>query len=256
MGQAHPRPAGADGRGYRPGRSDVAVGSGADVERDEQVRRLSRVEIVTMEAGNAEMTPPFISGGTVEYSERRRMGDFEHREVKVVLSFSTCEGDHRDILRQAATAAQTTCIELHRQAVPVKTTTMGRPPGTKNKMPAVPHLDMATVRAQLADDADDVPAEELAPRQEAVKEAVKEVSTAGDGIVDDVNEAKLPDITDKELQEATARHNQKLVTAGVVDGTKRIKELIYMFVGGPPKRTGDIPQSRRREFLAKLEGIK
>ena len=199
------------------------------------------------------MTTTQVTGGQVRITQRKKIGDYEHREVEALLTFGVDEGhDYQDVFDRAG---QAVCEKVEQLHLGLVKRGPGRPPGAKNKVQETVH----TAEPTQTDLEHAIAAAKSAPEPEKPAQAVEDIVPAPEPdpaeVVEDVQEAALPDVTDADLVSGCAQKNQKLVTAGDKEGTKRIKELIYLYAGPPPKRSSDIPQARRREFLAKLETV-
>lgn len=180
-----------------------------------------------------------ITGGVVSVMERRKLGDYEHREVKCEFSFSSGDGlDHRDIADQAAHEAAETVKRLLSSSSPGNGAPATRGPGkVPGKVPGKKDAAVKDARALSA------------PEQKEL-----EASEVDAGMVEVVTEAEGPAVTDAELVSALAKKNQVFVEQEATGGAAAIKRLIWTYVPqGQSVKT--LPADKRREFLARLEEL-
>ena len=193
---------------------------------------------------------PFISGGVCRLLERRRLGDYEHREMSVELSFSTAEGDSRDISTQVVNE----CLRLLDQGMKDQIVRgPGRPPGAKNK-PKDAAPDIKVIERTVGN----TPARDPAAIDDEPVETVPQTSDKADPAeITDEPAAEAPPITDAALLRACADKAQGYAEADapVADGGIRIRQLVWKYAGDG-KRASDIPQAARRGFLADLAAMK
>lgn len=217
------------------------------------------------------MGTPFITGGTVSITQRKKIGEWEHREVKAEFQFSTGEGEHKEIAELAANSAIEMVERLHNGAIHRGP---GRPPGAKNKPvdPAAPKSEVRTVVLNPSE-IGAKPARDPAAMEEddGILDNEPAASSVVRGVVSDdpgavpagadpsaiVDTATLPDVSDNDLLQALAAKMKQFGEAdpAVTDGGAKITRLVWSYVP-QPKKSRDIPQAQRREFLAKLKELR
>lgn len=189
-----------------------------------------------------------ITGGSVKYGRTCKTGDFENKRVDVELTFLVAEGeDHAAVLQQVAKEAH-------------------------NKAHAMLGIKTATAKAETPTDPKPAPAQRGLKGKEAAAASMNARDTTklkvtpspaeiaaegedfGEGFNEDAPETQ-PEITDVALSAAMNRKAADLKPAHGGAAPKLIKALINTFVE-PPKRSHDIPQNLRAEFLKKLDAMK
>lgn len=198
-----------------------------------------------------------ITGGTVRFLERKKTGDYEHREVSVELNFSVADGkDPTNSVNQAADMAQKKATELLNGTLK---RAVGRPP----KVPASADVAEAVTDPAINDqkealataasvDPFEAPATTAAASVEASSAPVQDTTTATmatePAANDDEWSAAVPVITPKQCVDACAKRNAE------ISNPSEIRKLIASYVDAP-KGAADIPAERRREFLDKLAAL-
>lgn len=181
-----------------------------------------------------------ITGGRVSFKRQYQPEQYGSKGAEVELSFSLAEGEVLGKqLDQVGVQVVAKALELLGKKVgpddtaKIETTTAGTPKTAKPK-----------TKADLE-------------KEQAVKLGVKS-EAAGDGedigFDEDAEEAQ-PEISDAELSTAMNHKVAELKTAHGNAAPKLIKTLINTFVE-PPKKSGDIPQKLRGQFLKKLKELK
>ena len=205
-----------------------------------------------------------ITGGEVSYGRTMKTGDFENKRVDVKLSFSVEDGeDHTAILQAAAKEAHEKAHAMlgvkpavkpvEPLAEPVKAVEQpvkGKP-GPKPKEKVTEAVDDGRIPEGLRRGVDPLAKIVDEDRPGAKKLAADDGEELG--FDEDAAEAQ-PEITDAALSTAMNRKVAVLKDKHQGAAPKLIKELINQFVE-PPKKSHDIPQKLRPEFLKKLEAL-
>ena len=205
-----------------------------------------------------------ITGGEVKYGRTMKTGDFENKRVDVALSFTVDDGeDHAPILQAAAKEAHDKAhamlgikILAPETAKPLEASKVPEAapkskPGPKPKVEPKP--EPAKADALGGKDPDTIP-----PGLSRVHDPLANVELSPEGEdlgFDEDAEASQPEISDAALSTAMNRKVAVLKDKHQGAAPKLIKELINTFVE-PPKKSHDIPQKLRGEFLKKLEALK
>jgi hypothetical protein len=217
-----------------------------------------------------------ITGGVVSFEERRKIGDFEHRAVKVDLNFSVEDGvDHRDIFDQVAEEARNKVLHLHglKPVAGKKPPHVGQTVSQEKAMSAPPNVNLPVEKTEtvvnepapgaVAEPAkdpaameDDSPLAET-PSNGALKTG--EPATAADpadmGSIEADEITAGREYTDKDLSDAITTVNARLINVHKEKGTLKIRELLAKFVlPGKPARS--IPADKREQFIKELEALK
>ena len=209
-----------------------------------------------------------ITGGEVSYGRTMKTGDFENKRVDVKLSFSVEEGeDHSAILQAAAREAHDKAhamLGIKKQDAPVEpSATVADDALAAAKTAAVAKGDnLAKARAakvaKAAEQKGDVLFEK-GGNPNALGPAPAETKTDAEdddaGIFNEDAVESQPEITDAALSTAMNRKVAVLKEKHAGAAPTLIKALINTFVE-PPKKSHDIPQALRAQFLAKLEALK
>lgn len=217
-----------------------------------------------------------ITGGEVSYGRTMKTGDFENKRVDVKLSFSVEEGeDHTAILQAAAREAHDKAHAM----LGVKKPDPPAEPAAKTSVPVTPTKEEAVATATAK--ADNLVKARAAKAAKVEKEVLFEHGgnpnalgeTPADGSLpaglkrtdpkaepvedlgfdEDAIESQ-PEITDAALSTAMNRKVAVLKAKHAGAAPTLIKALINTFVE-PPKKSHDIPQNLRGEFLKKLEAL-
>lgn len=172
--------------------------------------------------------PVTITGGSLKFSQRVKTGDFEWKEATADFSFSSSEGENASEAETDAVADRA-CNQVGKMLKTTMKYTPGRP-----KVPTPAKQDV----------------------QDKVAPPVEVAEVDEDVITEDVSEAALPDVLDKDMHEKVAAKVQAFTEAKREGGPKLVKDLIYKFAIPPQPggkgSLGTIPQAKRREFLVKL----
>jgi hypothetical protein len=210
-----------------------------------------------------------ITGGVVSFEERRKIGDFEHRAVKVDLNFSVEDGvDHRDIFDQVAEEARNKVLHLHglKPVAGKKPPHVGQTVSQEKAMSAPPNVNLPVEKAAepaVAEPARDPAAmEDDSPLAGASSDGAPktgEPATAADpadmGSIEADEITAGREYTDKDLSDAITTVNARLINVHKEKGTLKIRELLAKFVlPGKPARS--IPADKREQFIKELEALK
>ncbi len=177
-----------------------------------------------------------VTGGLVRFNQRMKTGDFEWKEATAELSFSGQEAEDvpeadQERVAERAVAQVGKMLHLAPKAAPV-----GRIP-----KPAVPNGPSPRQEANVAKKA----------IEEATPAAADEADRAPVG--EEVTEAKLPDVTDKDMNLAVAAKAEKGENKAAIRG------LIFKFASPisatEPGNLRTIAQKFRREFLEALKAL-
>ena len=179
---------------------------------------------------------PCISGGHVQYTRRVKTGDYEHKDIVVLLNWSADVGDIgvEAYASRVADMARGECERLVAgkaaeitapQAAPALIETPKRGPGRPPKVQAV----------------------EITPVDDLDGPTVKMAGPVEDDFGDIIG---LPPIDDKTIVDHITHVNAR------IKNTPAIRALITEFAGPPPSTSAKIPQERRQEFINRLEGLK
>ena len=202
-----------------------------------------------------------LTGGHFELTERRKIGDYEHREFKAGFTYSFDEGDDgadefltnlqadlRDRVRAMVMNAQLAGGGKKDGPATEATDEPAQPPKAKRgRKPA------AAKPAVDDDPTADVPVDDVPAEDDPSTDPVGEVDDpAADEPVVDFDEPEPPkatanEVTDAKLNEAVQAVNMKLKKPAA------IRELIKKF-GGPP--LASVPQKQRAAFLKELKALK
>jgi len=199
-----------------------------------------------------------ITGGSVSYGRTMKTGDFENKRVDVTLDFRVEDGEaHNTIFQAAAKEAHTKAHAMlgikpaaAQEAAIAKTETVVEPKADKAAAAAAMNKKEATETAKP----DGRSKEAKAAKAKAKGEPVK---TEGEDIgeeFDETSEASAPEITDADLQKANGDKVKVLAVKHGNGASKVIRELIATFVE-PPKKSTDLPQNVRAEYLKKLAAL-
>ena len=216
-----------------------------------------------------------ITGGTIHLVERRRLGEYEHREGSATITFAVGDGQDPDITMQAAVAmaqAKVALMITGQHIAPAAAKTRGRPPKVDATAEPVKLADQKATLDPGADEPSDpfdrtasVPSEtpvagsdatsaaksaETSPSSSAPVSqdpALPTAGTAGSQTAED-EWASVPQISDKAITDACAKRN------GEIQDPPAIRNLIAKYVpaGGQARQ---IAQEKRAEFLAALEAL-
>ena len=203
-----------------------------------------------------------ITGGEVSYGRTMKTGDFENKRVDVKLSFSVEDGeDHTAILDAAAKEAHGKAhamlgIKKPDPAPEPVATSVPQTPKVADKPKAEVKVDKPKAATKGKDALGGEGNEGIPPglkRANATLETIPDTDGEDAGFNEDAAESQ-PEISDEAL--STAMNRKVAVLKGKHQGAapKLIKELINTFVE-PPKKSHDIPQNLRAQFLKKLEEL-
>ena len=199
-----------------------------------------------------------ITGGEIKYGRTVKTGDFENKRVDVALTFTVEDGeDHADIVQAAAKEAHDKAHAM----LGIKVTA-DKPVSATEPKPE-PKADKAPAGRTKAD----IEAETTAALKtkavkapKAPKPAATTVAPPTAPAADDFSEfnedavESQPEITDAAMSTAMNKKVGELKVVHAGAAPKLVKELINKFVE-PPKKSHDIPQNLRAEFLKKLEAL-
>lgn len=195
---------------------------------------------------------PFLTGGHIQYTRRVKTGDYEHKDVMVLLNWSAQEGESgseafapkvHDMARSecerivAGRSAEVVVQPVQAAAGQSEAPKRGpgRPPKVQAQDTAVSVVETVSAPATTAsDDLDSPPAKPTGK----IEDDLGDVTGA------------QPVIDDKTLVDHITHTNQRIKNAPAIRG------LIVEFVGPPPATAAKIPQERRQEFINKLGGLK
>lgn len=200
-----------------------------------------------------------VTGGQVVFGITKNLGDYNNRKAEVTLTFLIDEGaDASAIIREAGQEAMMHVAEM------IAGKKAAAPPADE------PDIGKATVDKTAAAKA--LNDKEAAFKAvEATKKAVEKKLPAGLSVPDtktktdegeDLGEETfnedeaILDVTDEQLSAELNRTVGRLNKAG--HGSKAssiVKALIAEFVE-PPKKSHDIPQQQRPQFVQKLKDLK
>jgi hypothetical protein len=190
---------------------------------------------------------PFLTGGHVQYTRRVKTGDYEHKDVVVLLNWAAQEGESgaEAFASKVHDMARSECERIVAgkpaevaQAQPAGQSDApkrgpGRPPKVQATDTALSVVETIPITPAI-DDLD-------AP-------AAKSAAKVEDDLGDVTGAQQL--IDDKTLVDHITHTNQRIKNAPAIRG------LIAEFVGPPPATAAKIPQERRQEFINRLEGLK
>lgn len=196
-----------------------------------------------------------ITGGSVKYGRTVKTGDFENKRVDVELTFNVGEGeDHAAVLQAAAKEAHE---KAHAMLGIKPASAQTAAIATEPKPEKQPTKEASAAAMNAADAEKKKPGPKPKAKEEPKPEVKPAVAPEGEdieGFDEDAAETQ-PEITDTALSAAMNRKVAELKPAHGGAAPKLIKELINKFVE-PPKKSHDIPQNLRAEFLKKLEALK
>lgn len=193
-----------------------------------------------------------ITNGTVTYSRTVKPADYEGKTGTVELSFVLEDGDDAEkVLATVGNMAKARALALVdiQPKTAATTATAEKQPTKEAAAAAINAEDEAKKAAAAKAKADKAAAAKAAKEAEAAK-----TKEADDLTTFDEDAAPAPEITDKALTEAMTAKMLKLKEKHGGAAPVKIKELIAKFVE-PPKKSADIPQNARPEFLKKLEAL-
>lgn len=178
-----------------------------------------------------------VTGGTVRFNQRLKTGDFEWKEATTELTFSGQEAEDvpleaQEKIAERAVEQVAKMLKLAPKAAPV-----GRIPKPVAPNGLTPRQEAKAAGAAVAESATvaDLPADVAAP------------------VGGDVTEAKLPDVTDKDMNLAVAAKAEK------GENKAAIRDLIFKFAkpisDKEPGNLRTIEQKFRREFLEALKAL-
>lgn len=232
-----------------------------------------------------------ITGGEVTYMERRKIGDYEHKEAKAVLSFSLDDGDDHDSTLDTLTAAAKARVHemlgLVGKAIPTPSTPIetpvkrgpGRPTnaelaaqGKLTKPPKVnapapaPAAEAPVAEAPKAPPVLEAPAVTALSKTTvedpiAVVEATIDPDLESFTIDEPTPEIKkiVPDpvteVTDAMLQSEVTKVMKKINNAIAIKDVIR-KSLADAGITNPTgKQLRDIPMTHRPAFIAQIGAL-
>jgi hypothetical protein len=207
-----------------------------------------------------------ITNGSISYERRVKTGDFEHKHAAVTVHYAADEGeDIHELIRFAGSLATTNVFAALLAKAQVTHATADVVVGGAGANAPVPVADpQPVVAAPASEPVVEVVQEILPPvtnlkaaKRAAAKKAevveaevialVEEIVAETPAIVEDFV-AEAPAASDQELGAALSRVNAKL------KDKPRIMALIGEFVQSGQSYTL-IPNSRRAEFITKLEAL-
>lgn len=199
-----------------------------------------------------------ITSGSVEYTRTIKTGDYENAKASVRLDFNVAEGaDHTKTMATAAAQA-------HAKAHEMLGLKVDRVAQTLAAMPPAPAQPALPSPAAVPLTGTEGPPDRRKPGRPAGSKnkpdpapaaaADVELPEADDGLADILGEEPperppVKEVTDKELTEAITAVNARIKNAAA------IRAVIGEFIA-PPGKASQIEQSKRAEFLAKLNGLK
>lgn len=201
-----------------------------------------------------------ITNGTIKYGQTVKTGDYENKRADVELSFTVPEGeDAQGHIEHAHELAKHHCHRILGQASnsPASNPTAAAPVKIEAVAPVAKPTPVARGKSKLA--ATKASAEAIDARTESQEEAQpailqkdtskeKEESSLDDLL--GLNEAPT-EITDKALNDAVQKQQD------AVKNAPGIRKLLNEFgIKTPPGRLIDLEQSKRADFIAKLQLIK
>jgi hypothetical protein len=212
-----------------------------------------------------------ITGGEITYGRTVKTGDYENKRVDVKLSFTVDDGEgHEAIVTAVAKEAHDKAHAMLGIALKTVAATTDVGAATSAKTLAANNLNAADAdkakvdgRSKAAKEA--VAAKEAAAAKKAADEAAAKAKAEPEksveeqvgedlgGFDEDAVESQ-PKITDAALSAAMNRKVAELKPKHQGAAPKLIKELINTFVEAP-KKSHDIPQNLRGQFLKKLEAL-
>ena len=213
-----------------------------------------------------------ISGGAVTFGRTVNLGDYNSKKAEVMLTFALDEGEAADaVIEEVAREVMTKCLAMVGVGAPAIPKTAPRP---------MTALADDGARAEAAEGVKEAAAAALTAKEKAeAKERAKAANTAKKPSLDipeslkrepektaapakveedpgfDEDAAELPEVTQDQLTSAMNRKVAELKGAHGGAAPTMIKALIAKFVE-PPKKSHDIPQNLRHDFLKKLEELK
>ncbi len=206
-----------------------------------------------------------IVGGTVSFMERRRLADYEHREGRAELTFTCPDGDETFMFNRATELAVNQVRRMLLDAV--VRSTVGRPPGARNRVKDDPRKDPGNVTETGPLPNAPIPEPTLEQAIEAVATEPVEVNPEAIPLSPTVAARAptppvpaIPAVSDAALQEACAKRNQALLEAGPTPTGQpapgqRIRALAVEVAGRPLVTIRDMPAEVRAEFLTKLAAL-
>lgn len=195
------------------------------------------------------MTNIQITNGVVKYERNIKTADFEGKKASVELSFNVPDGEEAE--HHAAHVGAMAIRHAHAilgleksQTAPAENPTAAAP-AKAEAAPATKPAPAAKGKAKAAKKAvDPASVEEEDPEDDS--------SNSGEGLDDlfGLNEAPA-EITDKALNDAVQKQQD------AVKNAPAIRKLLNEFgIKTPPGRLIDLEQSKRADFIAKLQLIK
>lgn len=223
-----------------------------------------------------------ITGGEVTYMERRKIGDYEHKEAKAVLSFSLDEGEDHDSTLDMVTATAKARVHEMLGLTPAKASTppvpaqLGRAARAVDPAPAAPETPVKRgpgrppkVNAPAPAPVAEAPVAE-APKAPPVLEAPANQTIGAPSIDPDLENFTIdepapeikkivPDpvteVTDAMLQSEVTKVMKKINNAIAIKDVIR-KSLADAGITNPTgKQLRDIPMTHRPAFIAQIGAL-
>lgn len=193
------------------------------------------------------MTNIQITNGVVKYERNIKTADFEGKKASVELSFNVPDGEEagEHIAYVTILAENHVHAALGLDKTKSQVTPTAAAPAKTEAAPATKPAPAAKGKAKVAKKAVD-------PASVEEEEPEDDSSNSGDGLDDlfGLNEA-LAEITDKALNDAVQKQQD------AVKNAPAIRKLLNEFgIKTPPGRLIDLEQSKRADFIAKLQLIK
>lgn len=197
-----------------------------------------------------------ITGGSVEFERKAKVGEYEHKFCRVVCTYSTDEGETdtsvidaagklaHDKVHQLLGLAGTAAAATEPPAKP-----RGRQPkAVEAPAPAAPAADPAAI-PEPANPTQPVSAQPSAPAASTTPAASSPAADPA-GMSDDVLTAAPagPTLTEEDTVKAVTQHNQKITNP------QAIKALLAEYVTHP-KGVRDVPANMRQQFIDRLHKI-
>jgi hypothetical protein len=205
------------------------------------------------------MDQPQITGGEVSYMERVNLGNYEHSEAKVTLTFAVPEGSpYWPILHKAQDEAKS----LVRQAIGKEKADKPAPvakaaePKVETKIEPAQQIAVGPENlGTIATNAAEVSFDEPNPTGSATTTAVtsptvpaETATPAADPSVIDLDTPVTREINDAELMGVVTQTQARIKNA------KPIKDLILKYA--PNGTSRGVPQNLREAFCNELKGLK
>lgn len=222
-----------------------------------------------------------ITGGEVTYMERRKIGDYEHKEAKAVLSFSLDDGDDHDSTLDTLTATAKARVHemlglvgkaistpstpapaqvgrgavLNPTTIPEATAPVKRGPGRPPKVNAPASAPVAEAPKAMTKD-------EVFDLVETLKaEPVVEAPVADDFALDEPAPVKkiepdpVTEVTDAMLQSEVTKVMKKINNAIAIKNVIREALVGAGITNTAGKQLKDIPMPHRPGFLQHLGAL-